>query len=826
MKIFYFLFISLLICSCKNEATKDFILVDTESRVTFYIDDTIDPLIKWAVNDLVEDIEKITGVMPSVVEGAAIDMGEVVNGVYIGEYSDNLIRSVAPVSPEEMEDEWEKFIIKHSGNSLYLVGSDVRGTVYAVFELAERLGISPWKWWADVTLEKREILSLALSQEGLEASPSVQYRGIFLNDEDWGLFPWAAETFEPEVDDIGPRTYEKIFQLLLRLKANTIWPAMHPCTKAFYTVPGNKEMAQKYHIVIGTSHAEPMLRNNVGEWDKASMGAYNYFTNSSVMNAYWQERIDEVKDTSNHFVVTLGTRGVHDGRMEGGATEAEKVEMMNSIISTQREMLTSTLERSIEDIPQVLVPYKEVLDLYNAGLDVPEDVTLMWTDDNYGYIRRLSNLDEQKRKGGSGVYYHVSYWGRPHDYLWLSTTQPGLIWYEMTRAYQNGAKKIWIVNVGDIKPAEYTMEFFLDLAWNINRVDENTIEDHLVSWAAREFGRGHSEDIAEIMDEYYRLAFLRKPEYMGWSRTEPKTPTRLSEFSHVANGNELQRRIDSYIELTEKTNEIKKSLPKEKYDAWYQLIEYPVKGASLMNKKFLYAQLAYFENDTALKKRYAGLSQEAYDSIVELTDFYTNEVSVGKWHHMMSMQPRGLAAYKMPEYHLDSSGSAANIIEDDLNVAPKFIQAADYIAANGTGDFEWRSIKGLGYSNSAVTLFPFSVMTFQEEQPALKYTFQIEHPGSYLIEVRCLPTHSNNYDHALTIQVGSGKAETYLLNTKGRCEEWKENVLRNFQSVKLPVLFETTGEYELTISVNQTGIVVDQLAIYPENIVPFYEFRK
>ena len=555
-------FCVLAIFSC-NKSEVNFIIDGSNEPVNIYIDENTDSLIEWAVNDLADDIALITGNRPVVGKISVNTLSTNDNAIYVGKFDSHIFKNQSSVNFEAFDKQWEKFTIIKNDNKLFIAGSDIRGTVYGIFHLAEQLGISPWKWWADVKPERRKKLVLTLPYEGIISSPSVQYRGIFLNDEDWGLQPWAAKTFEPETNDIGPKTYEQIFQLLLRLKANTIWPAMHNCTKAFYNIPGNKEMAQKYHIFIGSSHAEPMLRNNVDEWDKSERGAFNYFTNSDEVNKYWQERIEEVKSANTQFIATVGMRGIHDSRMEGNATISENVEILHTIINNQRNILASCLEKPLESIPQIFVPYKEVLELYNAGLQIPDDITLMWTDDNYGYIRRLSNKDEQKRKGGSGVYYHMSYWGRPHDYLWLSTTQPGLIWYEMTRAFHNGAQKVWIANVGDIKPGEYTMEFFLDLAWDINMVNNENIKAHLIDWAAREFGKKNACEIADVLDEYYRLAFLRKPEFMGWSRTEPTTSTQFSEFSMVENDNELQRRIDAYKALEKKVHEIKKTISVE-----------------------------------------------------------------------------------------------------------------------------------------------------------------------------------------------------------------------------------------------------------------------
>ncbi|UOB17779.1 glycosyl hydrolase 115 family protein [Abyssalbus ytuae] len=812
-KLIYTFFVPVLLCGCLNT----FIITNKSSGVNIYVDAESDKLIKWAANDLAEDLEYISG--KKITINYIDHFNNKLKGIFIGKFDNKLIQS-CPVNLEnKLEKQWEKFVIVEKDNNLYISGSDIRGTVYAIFEIAEKTGISPWKWWADVKPEKSERIAFKIPQEGIERNPSVKYRGIFINDEDWGLQPWAAKTFEPEINDIGPKTYEKVFQLLLRLKANTLWPAMHSCTKGFFNIPGNKEIAQKYHIMIGTSHAEPMLRNNVDEWDREKYGEYNYFSNQEKVKHYWQERISEIKD--GEYMITLGMRGIHDSGMEGNASQKEKIKMLDTIFKDQREILTSTLKQPLSHIPQLFIPYKEVLELYNEGLNVPDDITLMWTDDNYGYIRRLSNDSEQQRKGGVGIYYHLSYWGRPHDYLWLSTTQPGLIWYEISRAYQNGAKKIWIVNVGDIKPAEYNIEFFLDLGWNINHTDENCIKKHLFNYCTRDFGIEKAQEIADILNEYYRLAFLRKPEFMGWSRTEPTTLTQLSQFASSDN-DELQRRIYAYTKLYEQVESIKEYIPKEKKDAYFQLIEYPVKCAALMNFKFLWTDLSVLSEDKNEKEKFIQKAKQSYKEIEELTHSYNNEISEGKWKGIMSMAPRQLPVFYIPDGHLYNvlSNSDKEILA--VNSKLRAIQANEYKVAKGMEHFNWKVINGLGYSNSAVTLFPFKSHLFTEEKPFLEYEFQIDSPGNYILEIRCLPTHSNNFDFKIDVSVNNEAPKTYDINTIGRSETWKENVLRNSTVISHKVLFSKSGKQKLRVYANQTGIVLDQIAIVPEKY-NFYE---
>lgn len=789
---------------CQENKTS-FLIANKNEVATIYVDKNSDQLVLWAVNELANDIQEITGQKPQII---STQKATSKNGIYIGQIDENRFKNYKKTKTD-LSGSWEKFSISNENNNLYIVGSDVRGTIYGIFEIAERLGVSPWKWWADVNNIKKEKLVLQLPNEGISESPSVQFRGIFLNDEDWGLQPWAAKTFEKETGDIGPKTYEKIFQLLLRLKANTIWPAMHPSTKAFFNIKGNKEMAQKYHILLGTSHAEPMMRNNVDEWKKETMGEFNYFTNSKSINNYWQDRLNEIKDSKAEAIFTLGIRGVHDSQMEGAKNADEAKDMVGKVIVKQREMLTETFKKPITSIPQVLIPYKEVLDQYNKGLKVPDDVTLMWTDDNYGYIRRISEEKEQKRIGGGGVYYHLSYWGRPHDYLWLSSMQPGLIWSEMSKAYANGDQKMWIVNVGDIKPAEYDLEFFMNMAWDINSIPSDGINQHLKNWAAREFNATIANEVSNIMSEYYRLAMLRKPEFMGWSQTEPTTPIKPYEFSTA----EAKRRIQLYDQLVEKVNGLSSSIPEKRKDAWFQLVVYPVKSAASINHKFLYWKLSLESKDQAEKEKFENLSKEAYSQIEKLTQYYNTEMSNGKWNNMMSMAPRKLPVFDAINYENVLKIEERKVDSTSESIA---IQAKDFTATQGAKNYNWKPIEGFGYSNAAITLFPLKSSYFETEKPSVTYTFESDKTGEYEIEVRFIPTHANNSDHQATISFDENTSETFKLNSYDRNAAWKANVLRNAAIFTLPIKIEQVGKHTIKIDVNQTGIVIDQLAIFPK----------
>ena len=556
----------------------------------------------------------------------------------------------AGIKPQALKGQWERYeraAVAADGKMYLLIsGSDRRGMIYGVVDLTREMGISAWEWWADVT--PRHVDHIVIDGNDTRSSaPSVQYRGFFLNDEDWGLQPWAAKTYEPETGDIGPRTYARIFELMWRLKANTIWPAMHNSTRPFFSFADNPKVADDYAIVVGTSHAEPMLRNNVREWDQKTRGDFNYLTNRDALIKYWQERVVEATRFEN--IYSLGLRGIHDGPMEGAETDEARKTVTQDVIAVQRNLLSTSLGKPASNIPQALTIYKEVEDTYNTGLKVPDDVMLVWSDDNYGYLTRLSSPGEQKRAGGSGIYYHISYFGRPHDYLWLSTSHPGLIREEMGRAWTENARREWIINVGDIKPSEYLATYLMDLAFDHATFDD-TPRKHLRDFMSKQFGAVEAQEITAIMMRYYDLAFERRPEFMGWDQTEPTTPARTSSYVQ-SDGEEAQNRLAAYAELVSRAEKVAGRLPADRQDAFFQMVLYPVRGAADLSTRILRLDLSalYAHQGRASANFYSERAKVAQDRIAPETARY-NSMLNGKWRFMMNDAPRQLPVFEVPEY--------------------------------------------------------------------------------------------------------------------------------------------------------------------------------
>ena len=704
-----------------------------------------------------------------------------------------------------IKNNWESFIIKRinlKGKELLVVaGNNPRGVAYGVLELSRKMGVSPWVWWADATPTPQENVSINITEPIIQM-PSVKYRGVFLNDEDWALMPWSSKHFEQtsKRGAIGPKTYERIFQLLLRLRANTIWPAMHECTIPFYMVKGNKDVADKYGIVVGTSHCEPMMTCNTGEWHTRGKGAYNFKTNKENILNYWNERVTELADSEN--VYTIGMRGIHDGRMLGVNNIDEETVILEKIIAEQQQLLKKNFPEKYKTTPQVLVPYKEVLKVYNNGLKVPDDVTLMWCDDNNGYITRLSDAKEQKRKGGAGVYYHLSYWGKPHDYLWLASTQPGLIYKEMKRAWDYGAQKIWILNVGDIKPGEYLTEFFLDMAWNINDITPENIYAHQQNWLQDVFGKNYNPQMQEICKEYYHLNGKRKPEHMGWNvveSTEKNMSVHDSELNPHSNGDEIEQRIAAYQLMAKKSEHIYKSIPKQLKDCYFQLLHYPIVASKAINEKILYAQKSrlYATYNLPVSEEYAQKAKSAYGEIAALTYKYNHDISNGKWHGMMDFKPRDLAVFQSPTLP-DPINNKSNVSEvllwsegmqkpTDLSQIVLPIYTAGVIQSYNISLLTTDKTKAITWEvvNSSAGIEVSDVCTNLHHERKICFTSRQTMPGKYTVEL--LVNKKNVSVICEVVGVGSNTIESKHIEKNGSISfDAKEytNKERTFQTIQ------------------------------------------
>ena len=628
----------------------------TKCRIVYSTADA--PLVKKMANVLSEDIERVSAIRPNVTEQSGIH--EIPSAVGMsGESGGTIVLATVEHSGrhQELRGTWERYAIDTEGDALYITGSDPRGLAYGVLHVSEAIGVSPWYWWADVPVKATSVgKTLPYRENVVSKSPSVKYRGFFINDEDWGLKTWSARNFERDLKDIGPKTYDRVCELILRLKGNMLAPAMHSCTGAFYSPPESQQRAAEWGIMITTSHCEPMLFNNAAksEWDKERDGEWNYLTNKQTI---WQKFDDRLRETAQYDnIYTMGMRGLHDAAMSGSKDPKVRARTLEQVMADQREILERHKGKAATDIPQIFVPYKETLGIYDAGLRVPDDITLIWPDDNYGYMKRVSNETERQRSGGSGVYYHLSYLGTPHDNLWIHTTAPMLMYEELRKAYDSGADRYWLLNVGDIKPLELGVQQFFAMAYDLAAFNYDNVNRYQARWLADIFGKKYEQQFQQILDTYYRLAWQRRPEFMGYEMewdSEENNRLHDTDFAFAdspsagtwGKGSAEQRLFD-YQRISEQCAQIERALPEALRPAFFEILSYSVQSAYQMNRKFLMAQRNHEtgSNDAAQE------ATTANDSIQALLRRY-NTMLDGKWNQMISQVPPGLRAkYQlMPE---------------------------------------------------------------------------------------------------------------------------------------------------------------------------------
>ena len=610
-----------------------FQLVHQGAAAKIYVDRGDYAGVARAAHDLQADIFRVSGGNALLNADGKSLSGDVVLIGTIGKSSviDRLIRE-RKIDVSSIEGKWESTLIQVVAHplpgvtrGLVVAGSDKRGTIYGIYDLSEEIGVSPWTWWADVPVEHKDALYVKAGR-WVQGEPAVKYRGIFLNDEAPALSGWAKDKF----GGLNHQFYEKVFELLLRLKANYLWPAMWD--NAFNEDdPLDPKLADEYGIVMGTSHHEPMLRAQQ-EWKRHGTGPWNYAANAKELDAFWEDGIERNKNYES--AITLGMRG--DGDMP--MAESDDIALLEKIVADQRAILARHMTPTLASDPNVWALYKEVQGYYEKGMRVPDDITLLWCDDNWGNIRRLPTEEERKRNGGAGIYYHVDYVGGPRSYKWLNTYNITKIWEQMNLASAYGANRIWILNVGDLKPMEFPIEFFLSMARDPNRWGKDHLQEFTELWAEREFGPEYANEIAEIVSKYTQYNGRRKPEQL-----EPDT------FSQV-NYREAERVYSEWKSLTEQAERVYQKLPEDKRDAFFELVLYPTKASAIVNelyitagKNHLYAtQGRVSTNDLAQEARTLFAADEA------LSDEYNHTLAHGKWDHMMDQTHIGYTFWNEP----------------------------------------------------------------------------------------------------------------------------------------------------------------------------------
>jgi Glycosyl hydrolase family 115/Gylcosyl hydrolase family 115 C-terminal domain len=644
----------------------DFVLVQGKHVAPLYVDSNDYPGVARAANDLSQDIQRVTGEVPAVVrEQSALGVDAVMIGT-LGKsaFVEQLIRE-HKIDVSALEGKWESYLVQTVAHpfpgvasALVIVGSDKRGSIFGIYEISEQIGVSPWYWWADVPVPHRDALFVKRGRY-FQGEPAVKYRGIFLNDEAPALTGWVNEKF----GGYNHEFYVKVFELLLRLRANFLWPAMW--NSAFNEDdPLNPKLANEYGIVMGTSHHEPMLRAQQ-EWKRHGKGAWNYATNGEELREFWSQGIERNKNYES--IVTLGMRG--DGDMP--MSEESNVALLERIVADQRKILARDMNPDLNKIPQDWALYKEVQEYYEKGMRVPDDVTLLWCDDNWGNIRRLPTPAERQRSGGAGIYYHFDYVGDPRSYKWINTNPIPKVWEQMNLAYRYGAKRIWIVNVGDLKPMEFPMDFFLTFAWNPEAWPQQRLGEFTRLWAERQFGPTYATEIAELISKFGKYTGRRKPELLD--------PTTFS----LVNYDEADRVLTEYQSAINEAEQICGKLPENYRDAFFQLVLFPLKAPAVVTQLYvadgknqLYAKQGRVSaNDVAAEVR------ALFQADADLSARYNHTLAGGKWDHLMDQSHIGYTGWHDPPENVMPA-----VVELNVPAAPKIGVAIEGSTSAWPGD--------------------------------------------------------------------------------------------------------------------------------------------
>ena len=642
--------------SQNSSGSNVFSLVGKKDKACVYYDAQDFEVVKTTAGLFANDVKEVSGQILGV---ATTKETPQKNCIIVGTLGHNewIDRMIAKkkLDVEPLKNRWESYLVQLVRNplpgvdkALVIVGSDRRGAAYGLLSVSRTIGVSPWYWWADAPIVKKDQLHLKVDKY-ISKEPTVKYRGIFINDEDWGLYRWSKRNFEKEVGNFGPRTYAKVCELLLRLQANYLCPAMHDASMAFHRIPENRVVADRFAIIMGSSHCEPLLFNTASEWKRDKMGEWDYINNKKGVDSVLNARVKECAPFEN--VYTLALRGLHDRAMNASNDMGDRKDMLQEALMAQRQMLIDAIGKPGEEIPQAFTPYKEVLDVYDEGLELPDDVTIIWPDDNYGYMKRLSSPKEQKRSGRSGVYYHSSYLGKPHDHLWMNTVSPTLMYEELRKAYDATADRIWLLNAGDIKSCEFAVDYFLTMAFDIDAFNFERAANYRTEWLCGMLGDQYRNEYQDVVNSFYKLAFARKPEFMGWGYQwttdkhgrERNTDT---DFS-LTNYREVDNRLNEYRRIGSIVEKILNNMSDEKQKAcFYQSLYYPVKGCELLNRMILDGQRNrwYSIQQRALTKELEKSAKACYDSLEIITNGY-NSLLGGKWNHVMTMKQGFAAAY-------------------------------------------------------------------------------------------------------------------------------------------------------------------------------------
>ena len=798
------------------------LLVNGNDKVEIYMDANDCRGVSYAANALVKDIRNVSGSQATITSNrkATILVGTIGHSAAI----DQLVKQKR-INGNLLKGKREKFIITVVDNQLVIAGSDRRGTIYGIYELSQQMGVSPWYDWADVPVEHHDSIFVNRGTYS-DGEPAVRYRGIFLNDEAPCLTSWVKNTYGTGYGD--HRFYQRVFELVLRLRGNMMWPAMWGW--AFYADDAeNEKTADEMGVVMSTSHHEPMARNHQ-EYarNRKGWGPWNYQKNKANLQKFFREGIERMKGTEQ--IVTIGMRGDGDEAM---SAEAD-TKLMSQIINDQRKIIADVTGKKASETPQVWALYKEVLDYYDKGMKVPDDVTLLLCDDNWGDVRRVPNAKERKHKGGWGLYYHVDYVGAPRNSKMLNVTPVQNPWEQLTLAYENGIDRLWILNVGDLKPMEYPISQFMDMAWNPHKYSVNNITRHTRDWCAQQFGESQADEAARILNLICK--------YNGRC-----TPEMLDKNTYSLENGEWQEVVNQYLQLEADALRQYNSLPTAYHDAYRQIILFPIEMMSNLHQMY-FAQAqnhALYKQNNPKANVWADECERLFKRDSLICDFYNHKMSGGKWNGMMTQKHIGYKSWNdafekdtCPELFRISASEAPVIAEHNGVVE---IEAPYYSSKTDAAEAKWTEIPFMGKSVSAMTLMPY---TKSVKGASITYKFKMQvsktsvgktsddkafngnvSNGKQKVRIHVITKSTLDYLNkgGLTYGVSLDDASPVEVNFNKDLNEKPENIYNIYyptiatrivdQVIELELPATADGIHTLTLTPNDPAIVFEKIVI-------------
>ena len=799
------------------------LLLNANNRVEIYMDTNDCKGVSYAAHALLKDIKSVSGATATLTSDAsflkkadtarpAILVGTIGHSAAI----DQLVKQKR-INGNLLKGKREKFIITLIDGQLVIAGSDRRGTIYGIYELSQQMGVSPWYDWADVPVEHHDSIFV---NKGIytDGEPAVRYRGIFLNDEAPCLTSWVKNTYGTGYGD--HRFYQRVFELVLRLRGNMMWPAMWGW--AFYADdPENEKTADEMGVVMSTSHHEPMARNHQ-EYarNRKGWGPWNYQKNKANLQKFFREGIERMKGTEQ--IVTIGMRGDGDEAM----SEEADTKLMTNIINDQRKIIADVTGRKASETPQVWALYKEVLDYYDKGMKVPDDVTLLLCDDNWGNVRRVPNAQERKHKGGWGLYYHVDYVGAPRNSKMLNCTPVQNPWEQLTLAYENGIDRLWILNVGDLKPMEYPISQFMDIAWNPHKYAVNQITNHTRDWCAQQFGEEQADEAARLLNLICK--------YNGRC-----TPEMLDKNTYSLENGEWQEVVNQYLKIEADALRQYNSLPAAYHDAYRQIILFPIEVMSNLHQMY-FAQAMnnqLYEQGNPKANIWADECENHFKRDSLICDEYNHKMAGGKWNGMMTQKHIGYTSWHdgfekdtCPKLFRVSTSSNETVIAGNDGVVE--IEAPYYSSKTDAAEAKWTEIPFMGKSVSAMTLMPY---TKNVKGASISYKFKMKAgkssdgkaAKSNVQKVRIHVITKSTLDYlnkgGLTYGVSIDGATPIQVNFNKDLNEKPENIYNIYyptiatrivdQVIELELPATADGIHTLTLTPNDPAIVFEKIVI-------------